>query len=142
MATGASGEMHAHHDRSYSSYPCFDRWRSYSGNAEAAEPGGRDLSDLRRGDWTRSTEIASHLALARSVRDARLYSVACLMGLVARAKLRYLLRHPPIDPSCHQSRYSNKKGRHNQTILDFTESHQGLPFLCVTARPPGREPMK
>src|SRR3954454_18910255 len=109
MATGASGEMHAHHDRSYSSYPCVDRWHSYSGNAEAAEPGGRDLPDLRRGDWSRSAEIASHLALARSVRDARLYPVACLMGLFARAKLRYVLRDPPIDPSCHQSRHSNKR---------------------------------
>ena len=37
---------------------------------------------------TRSAEIASHLALARSVRDARVYPVVCLMGLVARAKLR------------------------------------------------------
>src|SRR3954451_24702800 len=68
MWSGASGEIHAHHDRSYSSYPCVDRWHFYSGNAEAAESGGRDLSDLRRGDWTRSAEIASHLALARSVR--------------------------------------------------------------------------
>jgi hypothetical protein len=63
MATGASGEMHAHHDRSYSSYPRVDRWHSYSGNAEAAEYRGRDLSDLRGRDWNGASQIASHLAL-------------------------------------------------------------------------------
>src|SRR4051794_21068461 len=67
MSSGASGEIHAHHDRSYSSYPCVDRWHFYSGNAEAAEFCGRDLSDLRRRDWTRAAEIASHLALFRPV---------------------------------------------------------------------------
>src|SRR3954447_4732634 len=67
MSSGASGEIHAHHDRSYSSYPCVDRWHFYSGNAEAAESGGRDLSDLRGRDWTRAAEIASHLAWSRSV---------------------------------------------------------------------------
>src|SRR3954469_5850515 len=85
MSSGASGEIHAHHDRSYSSYPCVDRWHFYSGNAEAAESGGRDLSDLRGRDWTRAAEIASHLALSRSVYASIQSVLLVLITLVAPA---------------------------------------------------------